>query len=305
MDSCRVSQTSTDLGCSEGNTTMVSSLPSSPRRIDRALRFLERDPVLNYTAAHALLHGGASVVGMAESGEALVGVAVQGPAMGGEPAPVHLEAIGPVALRRLLATLRRPLRRVAVHRAWLEAALARETGPWRPRHGVEVFAGEAGLPVRDLEGQVRFLTLETIEALRAQSASWNLVVLAEHLKRGGQVVGVVKDEVLVAHAAFGLPIGSVEEISHVYTAPAWRGQGLAQAMTLTAMRAISARGRRALYRSRTGNMASCRVAERCGLVHVVGIREFVAETPATRARPVVGGTKDIYPITAIDKEKRR
>ncbi|MGH2344934.1 MAG: GNAT family N-acetyltransferase [Chloroflexota bacterium] len=283
---------------------MANPMPSSTSRIDRALRFLERDPLLNYSAAHALLHGGASVVGMAESGEALVGVAVAGRSMGAEPAPVHLEAIGPVALRRLLSTLPRPPRCVSVHRTWLETALTQEIGPLRFHHSVEIFAGEPRLPDRAIDTRVQPLTLETIEVLRAQSAAWNLVALADHLGRGGQVLGVLRDGALIAHAAFGLPVGSLEEISHVYTAPAWRGQGLAQAMTLVAMRAIAVRGRRPLYRSRTGNAASCRVAERCGLGHVAGIRELTVLMIPGRVRPVGKGMMDRYPIAGMDKERR-
>jgi GNAT superfamily N-acetyltransferase len=264
----------------------TSLLSSTSSRIDRALRFLERDPLLNYSAAQALLYGGASVAGMAESGEALVGVAVAGRALSGEPPPVYLDAIGPIAFRRLLATLRRPPRRIVVGpRIWLESALKTAFGSVRLRHGVELFAGDSSLPDRDLDLPVQSLTWEMIEVLRLQSAGWNLSVLAEHLGRGGEVWGIVRDGALIAHAACGLPVGALEEISHVYTAPLHRGQGLAQAVTLTAMRAIMARGRRPVYRSRTGNMASRRVAERCGLIHSMTIRELAVESGAGRARP--------------------
>jgi predicted GNAT family acetyltransferase len=109
-----------------------------------------------------------------------------------------------------------------------------------------------------------------------------LSVLAEHLRRGGAVLGIVQEGVLIAHAACGLPVGALEEISHVYTAPLRRGQGLAQAVTLTAKKEIEARGRRPVYRSRTGNMASRRVAEHCGLIHITTIRELAVESEAGR-----------------------
>jgi GNAT superfamily N-acetyltransferase len=274
--------------CSEGNTIMDTSLLSpTSSRIDRALRFLERDPLLNYSAAQALLYGGASVAGMAESGEALVGVAVAGRALGGEPPPVYLDAIGPIAFRRLLATLRRPPRRIVVGpRTWLESALKPAFGAVRLRHGVELFAGDASLPDRDVDLPVQSLTWDMIEVLRRQSAGWNLSALAEHVGRGGEVLGIVRDGVLIAHAACGLPVGALEEISHVYTAPLHRGQGLAQAVTLTAMRAITVRGRRPIYRSRTGNTASRRVAERCGLIHSTTIRELTVEPRGGEVHPL-------------------
>ncbi len=265
----------------------TSVLTPTSSRIDRALRFLERDPLLNYSAAHALLYGGASVAGMAESGEALVGVAVSGRAAGGEPPSVYLDAIGPIALRRLLAALRRPPNRIVVApRPWLESALKQEFSAVRLRHGVALFTGDASMADRDPDPRVQPLTWDTIEALRRRSSAWNLTVLAEHLGRGGEVLGIVADGELVAHAACGLPVGSLEEISHVYTAPLHRGQGLAQALTLTAMRAIAGRGRRPVYRSRTGNMASRRVAERCGLILVTTIRELTVESGTERNRPL-------------------
>ncbi|HVC81657.1 MAG TPA: GNAT family N-acetyltransferase [Chloroflexota bacterium] len=276
------------------STALIPATSSSGDARQRARRFLERDPLLNYAAARALLYEDATVAGMAESGEAVVGVAIAGRPAGGEPPLIWLDAIGPVALRRLLATLGRPPRRFLVQRPWMDAVLSRELGPSRIRHAIELFAGEIGPDARDAVAPewrepiapVVPLTLAAIEGLRAGSSAWNLAALAEQMARGGEAYGVVLEGVLVAHAACGFPAGSVEEITHVYTAPGWRGMGLAQAVTLAAARAITGRGHRPLYRGRTGNAASRRVAERCGLVHFASARELLLDVRGARARSV-------------------
>jgi GNAT superfamily N-acetyltransferase len=251
----------------------------------RARLFLERDPLLNYSAARILLYEDGSVAGMAESGEAVVGIAIAARPAGGEPPLIWLDAIGPMALRRLLATLR-PSRRFLVHRPWMDAVVSRELGPSRVRHGIELFSGEVALEPREEVAPVIPLTLEAIEGLRAGSSAWNLSALAGQVSRGGEAYGVLLAGTLVAHAACGFPAGSVEEITHVHTAPGWRGKGLAQAVTLAAARVISGRGHRPLYRSRTGNAASRRVAERCGLSHFASARELLLDAGEARTRPV-------------------
>ncbi|MGH2409690.1 MAG: GNAT family N-acetyltransferase [Chloroflexota bacterium] len=267
-------------------TAPILTSSSSAVARERAPRFLERDPLLNYAAARALLYEDATVAGMAESGEAVVGVAIAARPTGGEPPLIWLDAIGPVALRRLLVTLRRPSRRFLLQRPWMDAVVADDLGPARIRHGIELFTGDAGGEPRGESAPVVPLTLEILERLRAGSSAWNLAALAEQVTRGGEAYGVLLGGALVAHAARGFPAGTVEEITHVYTAPGWRGKGLAQAVTLTAARAIIGRGHRPLYRSRAGNAASRRVAERCGLTHFASAREVLLDAGGARARPV-------------------
>jgi len=267
---------------------MSTALIPSPNRphasSQRAPRFLDRDPLLNYSAARALLYESASVAGMAESGEAVVGVAIAGKPLAGEPPIVWLDAIGPIALRRLLATLRHAPRRFLVHRSWMDAVVSRESGPVRIRHGIELFSGDVIQAAGAAVAPVLPLSSAIIDAVRGGSPAWNLTALAEQAARGGEAYGVVLEGVLVAHAACGFPAGLVEEITHVYTAPTWRGKGLAQAVTLAAARAIIARGHRPLYRSRTGNAASRRVAERCGLTHFASARELLVDAGGAPGR---------------------
>ncbi|HXT36379.1 MAG TPA: GNAT family N-acetyltransferase, partial [Chloroflexota bacterium] len=281
------------------STALIPAASSSGDARQRARLFLERDPLLNYSAARALLYEDAVVAGMAESGEAIVGVAIAGRSKGGEPPLIWLDAIGPVALRRLLATLRRPPRRFLVQRPWMGAVLSSGLGPSRVRHEIELFAGVSVPDARDeVERESREpiapaipLTMEALEALRAGSSAWNLAALAEQVARGGEAYGVILDGALVAHAACGFPAGSVEEITHVFTAPGWRRKGLAQAVTLAAARAIHRRGHRPLYRSRTGNTASRRVAERCGLIHFVSVRELLLDARGARGHSLDGSSR--------------
>lgn len=257
---------------------MSTLTPTAGSVRHRALCFLARDPLLNHGAARALLYEGATVAGMAESGEAVVGVAIAGLPVGGEPL-YWLDAIGPIALRRLLATLRQPLRRVLAGHPWIAEALAAEIGPVRGRHTIEIHAGQVG-QIGQADTRARLLNFEQLETLRARTSAWNLAVLSEHTARGGEVYGILQKEDLIAHVACGFPANGVEEITHLYVAPDWRGRGLARALTLAAMAAIEARGYRPLYRNRAGNRASRRVAVRCGLVRIASVQEVVVEAAA-------------------------
>src|SRR5579859_269399 len=80
--------------------------------VERIDEFLARDPLRNFHLTSTWRHERAAVVGLAENGAALVGVAVAGKGDARQPPLVRLEAIGPIALRRLLATMRTPPQRL-------------------------------------------------------------------------------------------------------------------------------------------------------------------------------------------------
>ncbi|HEY8283523.1 MAG TPA: hypothetical protein VIJ28_03975, partial [Chloroflexota bacterium] len=77
------------------STALIPAPSSSSAMRQRARLFLERDPLLNYSAARILLYEDGSVAGMAESGEAVVGIAIAARPAGGEPPLIWLDAIGP------------------------------------------------------------------------------------------------------------------------------------------------------------------------------------------------------------------
>ncbi len=80
----------------------------------------------------------------------------------------------------------------------------------------------------------------------------------------GAFVGVIRDGVLVAAAGQRMRLADAVEISAVCTDPAWRGQGLAAAVTTVMARRIAGTGRTPFLHVRADNDAARRVYERIG-----------------------------------------
>lgn len=253
--------------------TKTGTPPRSRRCQDRIEQFLGRDPLLNFHIASTYRHEPSRIIGMAESGEALVGVAIARAGTAKDAPLVRLDAIGPVALRRLVATLRPKLTRLLLHRPWLAEALERDLGPLRVRFSTEIYNTDDDFRVTVPDPRIRELRQVDLAPLLARSHDWMLDVLANHLARGWQAFGILDDGALIAQACCSYPTGDLEEISHVYSAPEYRGQGLASASVRAAIAAVGARGHHALYFCRTANLASRRVAERCGLRHLSTMHE--------------------------------
>jgi predicted GNAT family acetyltransferase len=252
---------------------MALPIPRHEDNTARALRFLERDAAANFHIASTLLHEPSRIVGLAESGEALIGVAIAGKSPAGRPGLLRLDAIGPVALRRLLATLHDRPTRVMLHRPWQDEVVAREIGPVRSQTEIIMYGATADDITGPGDPGVRVLTAGDVVAAQARSRSWVLDLLAEHLARGWQAFGAYAGEELAAHVCCGYQTGAGEEICHLFTTPEHRGRGLATAVVGGAARAILARGRQPFYFSRSANTASRRVAVRAGFHAMLSLRE--------------------------------
>lgn len=239
----------------------------------RIAQFLERDPLLNFHILSAYRYDRTGVLGLAESGEAVLGVALGSWQSAKEPPLARFDAIGPVALRRLLAALRSAPGRMVLHRPWFAEIVEREIGPLRLRAGIEVYATAAESPAAQPDPMVAEIRPADLAPLMAQPHGWMLDVLHHHLSLGYQAFGIIEDGALIAQACCGYPVAQVEEISHLYTDPARRGRGIAQAVVAATVAAVRGRGHRAVYYSRSANTASQRVAERCGLAHIGSMHE--------------------------------
>jgi GNAT superfamily N-acetyltransferase len=251
------------------------ALQRRPDLAHRIEQFLERDSLLNFHITSTLLHERAEVLGLAESGEALVGVAIAATSPSGKASLLRFDAIGPVALRRLLAGLRERPARLMLHRPWQGAVIERELGPLEVRSGVEMFSAGPGAFTAAADPRVRELTAADVDRAREQAPSWILDLLRDHLARGWQAFGVYVDGSLAAHVCCGYRTGTAEEICHLFTTPEQRGRGLATAVVGVAARAIVARGHQPIYFSRSVNKASQRVAL-CSGFHRVGTLQEVA-----------------------------
>ncbi len=251
--------------------------PRHGESTERALRFLDRDPIVNFHIASTLLHERAEIVGLAESGEALVGVAIAPRSASGTVGLLRLDAIGPIALRRVLATLRERPARLMLHRPWQADVVEREIGAVRLLTDITMFTVAAVDIAGPADPRVRVVTARDVAAAQARSRSWLLDLLAEHLARGWQAFGIRDGEELVAHVCCGYQTGATEEICHLFTAPEQRGRGLATAVVGGAARAILARGRQSVYFSRNANTASQHVALRAGFHAAVSLREVAIE----------------------------
>lgn len=121
---------------------------------------------------------------------------------------------------------------------------------------------------------VRQLVLEDADALALAPCALSPVALRNWIKRGWRVFGAVADGVLLGHALAAYPVGDVDEVAAVFTAPHARRRGIARSVVAAALADIVARGRRATYVCKKTNIASQRVAEGLGFVPLLETWEF-------------------------------
>jgi predicted GNAT family acetyltransferase len=84
------------------------------------------------------------------------------------------------------------------------------------------------------------------------------------LAQGFRPFGIVTENRVVAHAFAANETDWTEEVMSVWTAPRWRGRGLASAVVATAAADILNRGKTAIYVAAMTNLASQRVATKVG-----------------------------------------
>jgi len=94
--------------------------------------------------------------------------------------------------------------------------------------------------------------------------------------------GLLEGDVLVATADSIVDIGGVATIQQVYTTPSRRGRGLATRLVGEVARRLHFAGKRVTYLASEDNLASMRVAERCGF--------SVAARLCYHAGPAIGPT---------------
>lgn len=144
-----------------------------------------------------------------------------------------------------------------------------------PARGLRYYIGTAA-PLRP-HSLVRRLALNDSDAVDIAPCSLSPTALRNWIKRGWRVYGAVSDGMLLCHALAAYPLGDIDEVAAVYTAPGARRQGLASAVVAAVVADIVGRGRRAAYACKKTNVASQRVAEGLGMLPLLETWEVVTE----------------------------
>ena len=142
-----------------------------------------------------------------------------------------------------------------------------------PTRGLRYYIGTAA-PVRR-HPLVRRLALHDADAIDLGPCALSPTALRNWIKRGWRVYGAASEGMLLCHALAGYPLGDVEEVAAVYTAPGARRQGFASAVVAAVVADIVRRGRRAAYACKKTNLASQGVAEGLGLLPLLETWEVV------------------------------
>ncbi len=165
----------------------------------------------------------------------------------------------------LVGALPKGVTLLALHRPWMLPVLEtclRITPV--PRDELLVLTASAlALPVSP---EVRLLTDADTAIVAASGTPWGLEGFTDALRHGYRPFGVVDGERVVARAMAAYTTGHTEEVSAVWTAPAWRGKGLATAVTASVAADILTRVPLVTYTVRPFNLASQRVAAKVGFV---------------------------------------
>jgi len=102
---------------------------------------------------------------------------------------------------------------------------------------------------------------------------WPLAIAREHFTRGWRAFGLFVSGELVAQACCAYPNPTTEELCHLYTAPAHRGQGYARLVFAAAAGAVMQSGSWPVCLVQRHQLAARMVALRCGLAQVGVLRE--------------------------------
>lgn len=240
--------------------------PSADRQA--ALAFLERDPFGNAALIAHLLHTRPLDLEIARGPDgAVTGVLVIEPLLdtAGSSHLVRLDTVDASVLPALLARLDPADHlRLEAHRPWVREYLFR-TPDWHPTDVTfYTFGLPAAVRLPPLDPGLVPLTNQHVAALTTHPLGWAPSTLRSYLREGRRAFAIERDGQLVARAVTGLPTAKTEEITSVYTAPAFRGQGLGKAITAALAADIRTWGRVPLYVTAADNRPSQCVARSLG-----------------------------------------
>lgn len=172
----------------------------------------------------------------------------------------RFEAADEETLLPLIAACPPGVRRIAVHRAWMLPALQ---AAFRliPQQRETVFSATAVIPPPGSPA-ARLLTMADAPLMDRGATIGGGAPFRDALARGFRPFGVVIGDRVVAHAFAANVTDWTEEVMSVWTAPRWRGQGLATAVVAATAADIIARDKVAIYVAAVANHASRRVAEK-------------------------------------------
>jgi len=241
----------------------VSSARVTPLSPDVAVAYLARDPGANVELLVSLRHDVDVSCSGVWVGDEVVGVMVTGRAWAEGPLTAMIEAEEREAVSALAGALPPGTLRFAVHRPRLLPLLDAVFHLTPIAYGgLLVLTAQtlAMSPVSD----VRLLTAADTAVVAVSVTPWGHEGFADALKRGYRPFGIVREGRVVARAMAAYATGYTEEVSAVWTAPAWRGKGLATAVAATVAADIRTRVPLAVYTVRPDNLASRRIAEKVG-----------------------------------------
>lgn len=252
-------------------------MSQSPKLVPaNVLRFLARDPLGNFPILAALARGEGLVTAVVGLGDAVEAVAVASVRTTGLSL---LDAPDAATLARLLAALPQRPRRLMLRQPWQRAAVEQALGATRRGPAVDLFAAQADSLVLPGSRAVRELTAADLERLPQAGHSWIADLLRERLRLGWPVHARFSGGILAAHVCRGDCTAQAQELCELYTAPAYRGRGLASEVVTAAARAVLASGRQPVYLCRAGNNASGQVARRCGFRHLARLETIEIQAP--------------------------
>lgn len=107
---------------------------------------------------------------------------------------------------------------------------------------------------------VRRLVWEDADQLDLAPCSLKASTVRHWMRRGWHLFGAVDRSTLLSYAMAAYPVGDIEEVASVFTAPPARGQGFARDVVTATVLDIQSRGLRAIYATKKTNLASQRVA---------------------------------------------
>jgi len=239
-----------------------------PIASDVAAAYLARDVGGNVEPLVSLRHDEDVLCRGVITDDRVIGVLVAGRQWPGGPLTAMIETGEREVLVALAGALPTGVTQLALHRPWMLPVLEtclRITPV--PRDELLVLTASAlALPALPAAPEVRLLTEADTAVVVASSTPWGLEGFTDALRHGYRPFGVVRGERVLARAMAAYTTGYTEEVSAVWTAPAWRGKGLATIVAATVAADILSRVPLATYTVRPFNLASQRVAAKTGFV---------------------------------------
>lgn len=230
---------------------------------EHATKFLGHDPVGNVELLGAIRYDReVRCIGAMRDG-ALAGVLVFAQEEDDDALAARFEAVDSEALLPLIAACPPGVQRIAVHRPWMVRAFASAFRLIPEQRSETVFCAHSVIAPPPSPA-VRVLTVADASIMEASAAMGGGRGFLVALAQGFRPFGIIIENRVVAHAFAANVTDWTEEVMSVWTAPRWRGQGLATTVVATAAADILSRGKTAIYVAAVTNLASQRVAIKTG-----------------------------------------